>query len=100
MRLPLLDGQGNTIDAVADGAVSAGSEEYGMTLRNVAVGLRALAPFDVGDHALPETVTAVVASDQPVGNATFDMRYKAAISGATVAGNYRQTVTVTVATNS
>ncbi len=97
---PLQDGQGNTIDAVADGAVSVGSEEYGVALRNVATDLRAIAPFDTGDHALPETVTAVVASDQPVGNATFDMQYKAAISGATVAGSYQQTVTVTVATNS
>ncbi len=96
---PLRDNSGNTIDAVTDGTVSAGSEEYGFTLAAVDTAITPL--FDTTqDHALPYSVTRLAETSQPVGNATFDLLYKAAISGDTVAGNYTQTVTVTIASNS
>ncbi len=96
----LRDGAGNTIDNVADGAVSAGAEEYGIAVENTTNGITATAPFDAGDHSLTTTPQDIVKSTGVVAQGAFDVRYKAAISGDTVAGAYSQTVTVTVATNS
>ena len=97
----LRDGNGNTIDAVTDGEVTAGSEEYGITLSNFTSTLRAEpgSDFVSGDDAIPTTKTDIVDSTTTVNNGTFDVTYKAAISGDTVAGEYSQVVTFTIATN-
>lgn len=93
------DQSGNTIDAVTDGAVTAGSEEYGFSVSAPTSNLVRNTPFDSGDDALPTTATNLVSSPVYVDNGTFDVTYKAAISGATRAGVYHQTVTTTIATN-
>ena len=97
----LRDGNGNTIDPVQDKEVTAGSEEYGISVSNMTSTLRAepTSVFVSGDNALPTTKTDIVDSTTTVNNGTFDVTYKAAISGDTVAGEYAQVVTYTIATN-
>ena len=91
------DGGGNTIDDVADGAVSAGSEEYGVSL---ASSMTLVAPFDSGDDPLPNSVTTLAnTGGAPVVNGTIDVTYKASIDAATVPGNYDEVVTVTTVAN-
>ena len=93
------DGSGNTIDDVADGTVSAGSEEYGISV-SAASGLSAVAPYDSGDDAVPQVADDIANSASSVSSGTLDVTYKASISGTTVAGDYDQEVTMTIATNS
>ncbi len=97
----LRDGNGNTIDPVTDNAVTSGSEEYGISLSSFtsSLGIEASSVFVDGDDALPTTKTDIVDSSTTVNNGTFDVTYKAAISGDTVAGEYSQVVTFTIATN-
>ncbi len=97
----LRDGNGNTIDAVTDNEVTAGQEEYGIALSNFTSSLRQEpgSAFVSGDDALPTVPTDIVDSTTTVNNGTFDVTYKAAISGDTVAGEYSQVVTFTIATN-
>lgn len=93
------DGFGNTINAVADGTVTAGSEEYGITIDNV-TGFTIEAPFDAGDDEIPQIAADIASTTTEVSNAIFDVNYKASIAGTTIAGSYNQVVTVTIATNS
>ncbi len=96
----LRDGNGNVIDAVGDGEVTAGNEEYGIALDNFSGGVQPEALFGVGDNALPVSLTNIVGTTNPVSGGTFNINYKAAIDGTTVSGVYSQIVTVTIATNS
>ncbi|MCB9823624.1 hypothetical protein H6802_01575 [Candidatus Nomurabacteria bacterium] len=93
----LNDGSGNDINDVADGTVTAGSEEYGIS--TAVSGLTAQSPFDSGDDAVPTSATNIANSTAAVNAATLTLTYKASIAGTTVAGEYDQIVTVTVATN-
>ncbi len=97
----LSDANNNTINAVQDNEVTAGSEEYGITLSALSNGLAIEegSAFVDGDDALPTTKTDIVDSSSTVDNGTFDVTYKAAIDGHTVAGEYKQAVTFTIATN-
>lgn len=92
------DGGGNDIDNVGDGTVTAGSEEYGISVDNVS-GVTISSPFDAGDDAVPAGPSNIATSTGTVSNGTFDINYKASISGSTIAGSYDQVVTVTIATN-
>lgn len=93
------DGFGNTIDAVADGTVTAGSEEYGISVDNDA-NITIEAPFDAGDDEIPQVAADIASSATEQSNAVFDINYKASITGTTIAGDYDQVVTLTIATNS
>ncbi len=97
-------GDTQNIDNVADGTVTAGSEEYGISVDNLS-GMSADAPYDAGDDLVPNPGTTpsspddIVNSTGTMSNSTFDINYKASISGTTPADIYNQEVTITVATN-
>jgi hypothetical protein len=93
------DGFGNTINAVADGTVTAGSEEYGISVDNTS-DMTIEAPFDSGDDEVPQVQDNIANTTTEVSNGTFDINYKASITGTTIAGSYDQVVTVTISTNS
>lgn len=92
------DGNGNDINYVADGTVTAGSEEYGISVDNVS-GLTVDATYNTGDVQIVQAADDLATSAAAINAATLDINYKASISGTTVAGTYDQVVTVTVATN-
>lgn len=89
----------NTVDYVADGTVTAGSEEYGVEVDNTTPGLVIDTDYAPGDNDIIQAANNIATSSAPVTNAIFDINYKASISGTTVAGDYEQVVTVTIATN-
>jgi hypothetical protein len=93
------DGATNTIADVGDGTVDAGSEEYGISV-SAANGLSAVAPYDSGDDPVPQVADDIADSSGSVSGGTLDVTYKASIAGTTVAGEYNQVVTMTIATNS
>lgn len=93
------DGSGNDIDAVADGTVDAGSEEYGISVDNV-TSVTIESPFDSGDDEVPQISDNIANTSSEVSNGTFDLNYKASITGTSIAGSYDQVVTVTISTNS
>lgn len=93
------DGSGNDINAVADGTVDAGSEEYGISVDNV-TGMTIEAPFDAGDDEVPQVQDNIANTATEISNGVFDINYKASIAGTTIAGSYDQVVTVTISTNS
>lgn len=92
------DGSGNDINYVGDGTVTAGQEEYGIEVDNVS-GVTINGNYSSGDNDIIQSANDIATSGSPVTNGTFDINYKASISGTTVAGNYTQIVTVTVGTN-
>lgn len=92
------DGSGNDINYVADGTVTAGSEEYGISIDNVS-GVTVDATYNTGDVAIVEAADDLAASTGQLNGATLDINYKASIAGTTSAGTYAQVVTVTIATN-
>lgn len=92
------DGFANTIDAVSDGTVTAGSEEYGIFIDNVS-GMTQESPFDSGDDEIPQVAADIASTATEISNGTFDINYRASITGTTIAGSYDQVVTVTIATN-
>lgn len=93
------DGFGNTINDVIDGTVDAGSEEYGISVDNV-VSMTIDSPYDSGDDAVPQATDTIAHTDTEVSNGTFDVNYKASITGTTIAGSYDQVVTLTISSNS
>ena len=93
------DGSGNDINYVADGTVTAGSEEYGISTSNVSGGITVDATYNTGDNAIVQAADDLATTSGTVNGGTLDINYKASISGNTVAGSYAQVVTVTVATN-
>lgn len=97
-------GDTQNINNVSDGTVTAGSEEYGISVDNLS-GMSADSPYDSGDDLVPNPGTTpaspddIVNSTGTMSSATFDINYKAAISGTTPADTYTQEVTITIATN-
>ncbi len=91
------DGSGNDINAVADSTVTAGSEEYGISVSGS--GLTIDATYISGDNEIVQAADDLASSAASVSAATVDITYKASISGTTVAGDYDQVVTVTITTN-
>ncbi|HBW73830.1 MAG: hypothetical protein UX20_C0007G0016 [Candidatus Magasanikbacteria bacterium GW2011_GWC2_45_8] len=83
----------DTITAVSDGAVSAGSVEYGIRTSGTNAQMNS---SDYGLSASAQTLaqtTSAIIADQTV------VTYKASISGSTGAGSYGQTVTFTTTAN-
>jgi hypothetical protein len=95
-----LEDGSNDVDYVSDGTVTAGSEEYGVMLDNTTPGLVIDSDYAPGDNDIIQSANNIATSSSTVSSATFDINYRASISGSTVAGDYEQVVTVTVATNS
>jgi len=101
----------NTIDRITTDAVTAGTEGYGIEVSNfrsddsvvtLAVEDTDNTLFGSGDDALPTAADGpkeIVDSATTVNKDKFDITYKAAIDGDTVAGEYSQVVTFTIATN-
>lgn len=82
---------GTSIQAVADGTVTAGSEEYGVA----AAGADALL---VGDVAITSALSVASSATPAAGNQTT-LTFKASISGSSVAGSYTQTIPLIAAVN-
>lgn len=82
---------GSTIAAVADGSVTAGSEEYGVAVS--------------GGHSAFVTDQGIVAnlilasSNLPQLNDKTTLTFKASISGSSAQGSYSQAVTLTASAN-
>lgn len=95
---PLQSVTGDDIDAVVDGDVTAGTEEYGITIEN-AHGVTIDDAFHLGDIALPSIKTDISVSEKPVQNGSFDIVYKASIDSETPASEYQQTVFFTISQN-
>lgn len=87
----LRDG-GNTLDDVLDGAVTAGSEEYG--LRTIGGG---------GEWAGVDTAIVngleIATSLGVVNNQETGIQFRAAIGGSSLAGSYAHTITATITVN-
>ena len=92
------DGFGNTIDAISDGTVTAGDEEYGISVDNV-TGMTIESPFDAGDDEVPQASDNIANTATEISNGVFDINYKASILGTTIAGSYNQVVTLTISSN-
>ena len=59
------DGFGNTIDAISDGTVTAGDEEYGISVDNV-TGMTIESPFDAGDDEVPQASDNIAQTPNPL----------------------------------
>lgn len=78
---------GNNIDDVADGEVTAGSEEYGIRTSG------ADGQMNGADTAITATPQTVASSNSEVSASQTVINYKAAINGLTAAGDYSHVVT-------
>ena len=81
------------INDVADGSVTAGSEEYGVITSGVAGQMNGV------DTAITGVAQNVAASSTPVLSEQTTLAYKAAISSATAYGYYSHQVTFTTTAN-
>ena len=82
---------GTSISAVADGTVTAGSEEYGFSAAGTESGVS-------GDVAVAAS-TLVSSSSGPITNSATVMTFKASMSSATTPGSHSQTVAVSASAN-
>lgn len=92
----LLDSGANDINNVADGTVTAGSEEHGVTL-TAGTGWTLTSPFNSGDDPITTTQQEIedrttVVDDSNTANWTT-VTHRASITSATVTGSYNQVVT-------
>ncbi len=92
----LLNSGANDINNVADGTVTAGSEEHGVTL-TAGTGWTLIAPFNAGDDPVTTTQQefqerATVVDDSNTANWTT-VTHRASITSSTVVGSYDQVVT-------
>ena len=92
---PLTSG-GNTIDDVADGTVTAGTEEHGVTM-TAGTDWTLIAPFDAGDDPITTTQqkfeNRATVVDDSIAATWTTVTHEASISTATVPGVYTQIVT-------
>jgi len=88
--LAITNVSGSTITAVSDGAVSAGSEEYGLALSGTN---RA---FSNDRSVISQTLAS---SNTATTDEQLDLTFKASISSATLVGSYTQTITLTATAN-
>lgn len=93
--LALISGGAVTISPVADGVVSAGSEEYGAE----AIGAYAVSPGV--DLAVTSTQRAIISSTVPAATTAerFALLFKLGVTPSTAVGDYRQTVYFTLTSN-
>ncbi len=85
-----------TINPVADGTVTTGSEEYGARSSDTAL---ATSTFDTADSAFTTSFQTIADSATAVSNDRNFLVDKAAISALTVSGSYAQTLTLIVSGN-
>lgn len=100
---------GADIDNVADGTVSAGSEEYGFRLTDNGTGCGTVTvggTYGSQDNAVPTTVATLFSNNTVCdGSASVnttqraEVTHKASVSAATQVGSYNQLVTYTAFTN-
>ncbi len=92
----LLNSGGNDINNVADGTVTAGSEEHGVTL-TAGTGWTLVAPFDTGDDPITTTQQEFQDRNTAVDDsntATWTtVTHRASISTATATGSYDMVAT-------
>lgn len=81
---------GNSIPAVTDGAVTAGSSEYGARASDTTL---ATSTFDTQDTALSEIPALVGSASSSSLSTSGFLTLKAAISGSQASGSYSQTLT-------
>lgn len=81
----------NDIDDVLDGAVTAGSEEYGISTFGGGAAL-------VGDNAIVNGLE-IASSNGPVVGESTGITFKMAVGGSSRAGSYTQTLTATLTVN-
>ena len=86
----------NNIDDVADGTVSAGSEEYGASASDASL---ANATFDTQDSAITQNFQEIATETDNSFESRHFATLKAAIDSSTPDGNYGQTLTVIVSGN-
>ncbi len=82
-----------TVNPVADGSVTAGSEEYGARSSDSDI---PSSTFDSADSAITTSFQTIADLDAVVSNDRNFLVTKAAISPSTVAGSYAQTLTLIV----
>lgn len=92
----VLDSGANTINDVADGAVTAGSEEHGVTL-TAGTGWTLTTPFNAGDDPITTTQQEIqdrasVVDDSNTANWTT-VTHRASITSATATGAYDEVIT-------
>lgn len=102
------DGSGNDINDVADGTITAGSEEYGFTISDIGAGCSASAQGNYGtqDEPVPAAASNFIVSSAVCNGTTAgqsakraEVTHKASMDTNTVVGNYDQVVTYTAYTN-
>ncbi|MAG12120.1 MAG: hypothetical protein CMI52_04950 [Parcubacteria group bacterium] len=89
---PLSDGAA-TIDAVADGEVTIGSEEYGLGTAGTS------GQYNSSDVGISSALTIIASASDPVTSESTAVYFKAAISGSTTAGSYSHIVTFSTVSN-
>ena len=87
---------GDAISDVADGTVTVGSAEYGARSSDTTI---ATTTFDTQDSAITTTAQAIATSSVASYDQRMFITVKAAISGASVAGAYGQTLTLIASGN-
>lgn len=105
----LLNNVSANINNVADGTVSAGSEEYGVRITNAGTGCgtgAAAGTFGSQDNAVPTTATNFFTNDTVCDGASsanitqrFEVTHSASVNASTPVGSYNQLVTYTAFTN-
>jgi hypothetical protein len=89
----LLNSGGNDINNVADGAVTAGSEEHGIAI-TAGTGWTLVSPFNAGDDPITTTqqkIQSASAAVDDTSSATWStVTHKASINSATATGVYDQ----------
>jgi hypothetical protein len=102
----LNDASSNTINAVADGTVTAGSEEYGFQITDdgSANQYAGGGTFETSHTAVPTTETTFATTSAIIDGITtqadrLEVTHYASMSTATVVGAYNQVVTYTAYTN-
>ena len=97
------DGSGNNVNKVADGTVTAGAEEYGVSMTSGAtIGtMNLVAPFDTGDDPTPNASATTFANSNslPITDGIVDITYEASIDANSVPGSYDEVITVTCIAN-
>jgi len=86
----------NTINSVADGSVTVGSEEYGARSSDTAL---ATSTFDTADSAFTTSFQTIADAATAVSNDRNFLVDKAAIDALTIEGVYAQTLTLIVSGN-
>lgn len=102
----LLNSGANDINNVADGTVSAGSEEYGIRITDDGTGdvWAGAGTFESADTAVPQVVTNFASTSAVLDGINtqgvrLEVTHRAAMATNTVIGSYDQLVTYTAFTN-